>query len=208
MKKQVVLLIALLLSLSAIQQIHGQETETLFDGVASHGGFGGPVIKISDVAGTPGVWVGGRGAWLINLKQGGRAISLGGGGFGLATDHKVPDPNYGEPGTDYYTDIGYGGVEVEFYDRSHRLIHYTMSAMVGGGSLSTRMDNDMEYEGEDSFFLFEPGANIEVNITGFFRIAAGLSYRFTNGISRAGFSDGDFSGISATMTFKFGQLRR
>jgi hypothetical protein len=57
--------------------LYAQQTETLFDGEVSHGGFGGPVVKFSEIAGSAGVWVGGRGGWIINLSEL-HTISLGG----------------------------------------------------------------------------------------------------------------------------------
>lgn len=185
----------------------GQDTQTLFDGVESHGGFGGVVMKVSELDGDAGFWIGGRGAWLINLKEG-HALSLGGGGFGLVSEHEVPDPGYGNPDTTYYAQTGYGGFEIEYFNRTTDLVHFTFSAMIGAGGIGIRSEN-LEETGEeyDPYFLFEPGGNVELNVTEFFRVAAGLSYRFTSGIDKAGFGDGDFSGLAANVTLKFGQLR-
>ena len=41
--------------------------DTLFkSGKVKHGGFGGPVLKVSSIKDSGRVLVGGRGAWLIN----------------------------------------------------------------------------------------------------------------------------------------------
>jgi hypothetical protein len=56
------------------------------------------------------------------------------------------------------------------------------------------------------YFVFEPGAHLEVNFTHFFRVALGRNYRMTSGINRAGFTDDDFSGINGSITFKFGRF--
>lgn len=184
------------------------EMETLFNKDITHGGFGAPMVKVSSVAGEPGVWVGGRGAWFINIGNG-HAISLGGGGFGLATEHEVPDPDYGEAGQTYYAENGYGGFEFEYYNRTHKLVHLTVSSMIGGGTLRAQTHNDSEWNNDDAdhYFVVEPGAHLELNITHFFRISAGVTYRITRGISRAGFTDEDFTGITGMLTLKFGQLQ-
>lgn len=203
--KKVIILIAVLLT--GMTTVKAQEVQTLFGSDVSHGGFGGPVVKFSDVNGDLGVWVGGRGGWIINFDRN-HAISLGGGGYGLATEHRVPDPEFGEPDTDYYALTGYGGFEMEYTNCSYELAHLTLSALIGGGGLMARerdfSDVDNHY---DHYFVFEPGANLEINVTDFFRLMAGISYRLTSGIGSAGFTDDDFSGLNGTITFKFGKFR-
>jgi len=207
MKSITVSVLSLLFLLAGIQTVTAQQTQTLFNGDVTHGGFGGPVFKFSDVAGDLGVWVGGRGGWIINFDRN-HAISLGGGGYGLATEHRVPNQEFGDPETDYFALNGYGGFEMEYTNRSYQLVHLTVSSLIGVGGLMIR---DSEFDDIDTspnhYFVFEPGANLEFNITDFFRVAAGLSYRLTSGISRAGFSDNDFSGMNGTITLKFGKFR-
>lgn len=181
-----------------------QQTETLFDGKATHGGFGGPVVKFSDVAGSAGVWVGGRGGWLINMNEQ-HTISLGGGGYGLVTNHPVLNPQIGDPDTNYYVLNGYGGFEFEYTNKSYKLVHFTVSSLLGGGGLMMReRDYENVEEDVDSYFVFEPGVHAELNVTNFFRISVGAAYRFTSGIGKFGFSDSDFSGLNGVITFKFG----
>ena len=200
-------LFSLLFLFLVSETANAQQTQTLFDGKATHGGFGGPVVKFSDVSGDLGVWVGGRGGWIINFDEN-HAISLGGGGYGLVTDHLVPELNFGDPESEYFAMIGYGGFIFEYTNRSYQLVHFTASTLIGAGGLMIRDGNynDMDHS-PDSFFALEPGLNLELNVTDFFRIGAGLSYRLTSGIGRAGFSDSDFSGLNGTLTFKFGKFR-
>ncbi|MCC5942837.1 MAG: hypothetical protein JJU37_14940 [Balneolaceae bacterium] len=183
---------------------HAQQTETLFDGNVSHGGFGGPVVKFSNVAESGAVWVGGRGGWIINLNEN-HGISLGGGGYGLATNHPASNPQIGDPDSDYYALTGYGGFEFEYTNRSYKLAHFTLSTLIGGGGLMLRERDYEEVEEEvDTYFVLEPGIHAELNVTTFFRISTGLSYRMTSGINKFGFTDSDFSGLNAIITFKFG----
>ena len=204
MKKSATYLLTGLFILAGVSLGHAQKTQTLFSNDVSHGGFGGPVVKFSEVTEDVGVWVGARGGWIINFNDS-NALSLGGGGYGLVTDHPVPDPNFGDPGTDYYALIGYGGFELEYTNLSYCLVHLTLSSLVGAGGLTAR-DQDYNEVDDDSntFFVFEPGANLEINITSFFRLALGASYRMTNGIDRAGFTDDDFTQFNGTATLKFG----
>jgi hypothetical protein len=100
---------------------------------------------------------------------------------------------------------GYGGFEFEYTNRSYKLVHFTASSLIGGGGLMMRERHYDDVEDDvDSYFVFEPGINAELNVTSFFRISAGASYRMTSGISRFGFSDSDFSGMNGIITLKFG----
>lgn len=188
--------------------IQAQETQTLFDGDVTHGGFGGPMIKFEDIRGDFGVWVGGRGGWIINLDDY-HAISIGGGGFGLATNHRVPDDSeLDNDDYDYVATNGYGGFMLEYTNRSYQLLHLTATSLIGAGGFTVRDRNFADIDEEPNpYFVFEPGAHLELNVTSFFRVAAGVSYRLTSGIDKAGFSDSDFSGANATLTFKFGIFR-
>lgn len=182
-----------------------QEAQTLISGNVTHGGFGGPEIKFGTVAGSPGVWVGGRGGWIINAAPN-HAISIGGGGYGLVSDHLAGIQPAGSE--NLYALSGYGGFILEYTNRSYRLAHITVSSLIGAGAVLLR---DKEYETvnedeNDPFFVFEPSLSIELNVTHFFRIAAGAGYRFTNGISDFGYSDSDFSAFTGTLTFKFGKF--
>ncbi|MDG5765867.1 hypothetical protein QA596_00220 [Balneolales bacterium ANBcel1] len=181
-----------------------QQMQTLFDGNVRHGGFGGPVVKFSSIDGKTGVWVGGRGGWILNFSNE-HAISLGGGGYGLVTEHQVPNPSV--PLVSEFAAIGYGGFEMEYTNRTYQLVHFTASTLIGAGGATTRDSDYVEIDSDaNTFFVLEPGLNIEMNVTSFFRIATGVSYFYTSGISKAGLQDSDFSGFKGKLTFKFGSF--
>ncbi len=184
------------------KQAEAREIQTLFHGDITHGGFGGPVIKFGSVDGDLAVWVGGRGGWIINISNE-HTLSLGGGGFGLTTEHRMPvqlDPSVRELAA-----IGYGGFEMEYTNRTYRLIHMTASTLIGAGGITVRDDEvNISEDDPNAFFVLEPGIHAELNVTSFFRIATGLTYRLTSGIDNGGFRDRDFSGFNAQITFKFG----
>ena len=160
-----------LFALTALPQQNAiaQETQTLFQGDVSHGGFGGPVLRFGSVNGSGAVWVGGRGGWIINFSNQ-HSISLGGGGYGLVTEHRLPQPF--DPARKELAAIGYGGLEVEYTNRTYRLVHMTASTLIGAGGITVR-DENMEHLDDDAnaFFVFEPGVHAELNVTSFFRIS-------------------------------------
>lgn len=195
---------SLLLSLVIITDAKSRDMQTLFDGDVKHGGFGGPVVRFGSLDNDLAVWVGGRGGWIINFSSQ-HSISIGGGGYGLVTEHHMPvQPENKET---ELAAVGYGGFEVEYTNQTHRLVHVTTSALIGAGGLTTRNEShEVSDSDPDPFFVFEPGVHAELNVTHFFRIATGVSYRLTNGIDMGGFTDSDFSGFNAVLTFKFGSF--
>lgn len=197
MKLKGIVLFLLLGTVSAIAQ-----EETLINGNIESGGFGGPVVKIGSFNGTTGIVVGGRGGWIIN-----HTYVIGGGGYGLANDIKAKTPG---PNGQRYLSFGYGGLELEYIAGSDRLLHYSVMSLVGVGGVSWR-DNNPNFRTDadsqsDTFFIVEPGLNVTLNVTSYFRISGGVSYRFVSGTQSAATSDADLSGLTGVLTFHFGKF--
>jgi hypothetical protein len=196
------LFILVLCSLSVIAV--AQEAETLIDGDIDHGGFGGPVVKFTSIYEEFGVLAGGRGGWIINFLPD-HTLVLGGGGYGLA--NYIEAGNRATGGERLYLEFGYGGFELEYVNRTRNLTHFSMQLLIGGGSADFREKNDEGGIGEDDpFFALEPGANLMLNVTRFFRIGAGVSYRYIRGLELDSISDSDVSGVAGVLTFKFGSF--
>lgn len=183
-----------------------EEMETLFGTQIRSGGYGGPEVKISPIQDELGVLVGGRGGWIINST-----FSIGGGGYGLVTSHKIK--NYSTTGdTIPYLRCGWGGVFLEYINSSNKLIHFTANTLIGGGGAvyTDEFDDDNKKEiksyENSSFFVIEPGLSIEINIVKNFRIAIGASYRFISGLELSKTKNSDIGGITANIIFKFGSF--
>ncbi|HSR18815.1 MAG TPA: hypothetical protein VLM39_12055 [Ignavibacteriaceae bacterium] len=184
--------------------IFAQEETLIGNGEVSNGGFGGPVVKFTQIKGEPAVLVGGRGGWIIN-----HSFVIGGGGYGLANDIEADIPIYGmysQP----FINFGYGGFEMEYIINSDKIIHFSVATLIGGGGVSYRNDLWNDHEDWDSphdeFFVLEPSANIELNIISFFRINAGVSYRFISGTNLDDLKNSDLAGPAASLTLKFGSF--
>jgi hypothetical protein len=187
--------LVLLLSTNHINAIEREKDETLVTGKYEFGGFGGPVFKFSTLADEFAFLVGGRGGWIIN-----HAISLGGGGYGLAQETVFE----GIPGSPYMQ-FGYGGGIIEFIYRSDKLIHVSLAGLIGGGGFGYAYRDWGYYQEDiDAFFVMEPELNVMMNITEFFRIGAGGSYRYVTGITIENYTNSDLSGFSGNITLKFG----
>jgi len=178
-----------------------QQEETLFSGPTDHGGFGGPVVKFTEVADQFGVFVGGRGGWIIN-----HSLVLGGGGYGLANPN---DFTLILNGIERRLGLGYGGFEMEYIHRWADVGHLTVGALIGAGGASWydwRHEDWGSGSYTDAFFVAEPAVNLEVNLLHFFRFAVGGSYRFVDGVGILGLSDSDLRGLAGSLTFKFGSF--
>jgi hypothetical protein len=165
-------------------------------GEVEHGGFGGPVVRLTSINGEFGVLTGGRGGWIVNHR-----FVLGGGGYGLASTIKAAEVGAPTAGGTDKLEMGYGGPIVEYIIASDRLLHLSVEALVGGGGLTTT-----EGGSSDEFFVAEAGINAMVNVTEFFRMGAGGSYRYIAGADFYDLNSSDLSGGSIVLTFKFGSF--
>lgn len=171
------------------------------DGVG-HGGFGGPVVKFTELDNTFAVLVGGRGGWIIN-----ESFVLGGGGYGLVNQQSfenVPSAS-GNPGR---LTMGYGGLEFEYVHRPAETVHLSLAVLLGGGALMWDPQGQVGSGNRqhDTFFVSEPALNVLFNVTRHFRAGLGVSYRFMQGVELVGLSDRDVSGLTGVVTLKFGRF--
>ncbi|UCD37003.1 MAG: hypothetical protein JSW54_09205 [Fidelibacterota bacterium] len=196
MKTKIVISMLLL----TIAPLSAQE-QTLLSGHSDHGGFGGPTYQLTQFGDQFAFLSGGRGGWIID-----HTIYLGAAGYGLAHHIKMDTG----PQTDHYLNLGYGGLELGAILASNRLIHATVSTLAGGGGanyLYKAWDGDLTDESVmDAFYIIEPSLQLIVNVTRYFRIGMGASYRYVSGVELEGISDDYLSGPSASLTFKFGKF--
>jgi len=211
MEKFGLILFFILLSFSSSQA----EEETLFgNGRITHGGYGGPELKVTQINGEWGLAVGGRGGWIINSS-----LSLGGGGYGVVTKHNV-DYNYSQDqNADIRLNVGWGGAFIEYINSSNKVIHFTVNSLIGAGGASyilyedsNRWDDYNTLKESSAFFVIEPGFTTDINLFKFFRISLGASYRFVSGLELFN-TDGslltdnkDLIGPSFNLCFKFGEF--
>lgn len=190
MKKMFTIISVLLISGS----VWAQE-EILFDGEFTSGGFGGPSFKYSEVLGSGGYFTGGYGGWLINHQ-----FMIGGGGYGLVSKLQSPLDSA-------EINMGYGGAMFQYIHEPNKIYHFTGSILIGAGGID--QVNDTKYHGmgrPNTFFVIEPAVAAEVNITKYFRIEAGVSYRYVSSYSRYGITEADLRNTAFNLTFKFGKF--
>ncbi len=195
MKIIIVLSILIIISIPVKSQ-----QETLISGPIESGVFGGTVVKMTHFGASTGVLVGGRGGWIIN-----RTFTIGGGGYGLVNNVRAKTEG---PDGERYFNMGYGGLELEYIHNYDKLLHYSFYTLIGAGGVNYR---DQEHHDNSInwgrvFFVLEPGANIELNVTEFFRFSFGISYLFVNGLDSRIMTDEDLRGFTGVLTFRFGKF--
>jgi hypothetical protein len=175
------------------------QEETLISKPFHSGGYGGPVWKAGLVNGKFGMFSGGRGGWIIN-----HTLVIGGGGYSSLVD--IETNAISDNDRPLYLEIYYGGGELEYIHNSDKLVHWTIHTLFGSGSAKLKEhapDKTME---TDQFFLLEPSFNMDLNITSWFRLGAGVSYRLALGLDMDIISSSDISGPSGQIIFKFGSF--
>jgi hypothetical protein len=205
MEKMKTILVLAVISLFISFQLYGQEQTLAGNGEMSSSGFGGPVIKYTQIKDKPGVLIGGRGGWIIN-----HTFVIGGGGYGLVTQIEA---DYLFHNDKTYLNFGYGGLELEYIIQSDNVLHFTVYTLIGAGGINYKDNHGNDCNNyydwsfsNDEFFVLEPAINIEVNITSFFRLNTGVNYRFISGVNFDTIKNEDLSGVSGTLTLKFGSF--
>jgi hypothetical protein len=173
----------------------------LLSGNLAHGGYGAPQVKATAVAGQAGLLMGGRGAWVI-----GHSLTLGGGGYGLATRVDAPEQASGSA-TNTAISLGYGGFRAGYIIFPQDMVHFTVGLLIGGGGVSVvekRAQSDIRTLHSASVFVLEPDAAIEVNITPSIRGAIDVSYRYMSDSGIPGLSSSAIGGPAAGAVLAFG----
>ncbi|MCX7995606.1 MAG: hypothetical protein N3A65_07555 [candidate division WOR-3 bacterium] len=175
-----------------------KQDEVLIKGPVDRGGFGGFVLKFTELNGEFAMLLGGRGGVTFN-----RTFGIGGGLYGMVNRMEV---NTTYPIRHFNMDFVYGGIILELIFGSRKLIHLGTHTLIGGGSVQYKRLPDTEPWYDDYFFVLEPALELTLNVTKIFRVDAGCSYRCIYGTELSGISDRGLSGISSHITFKFGKF--
>ena len=142
--------------------------------------------------------MGGQSGWIIN-----HSLVLGGIGYGLVSDVEIEDAQ------NFKLEFGCSGALVEYISSSGKLLHFSIHSMIGAGGVryavkDHKKDHDEVNYDDDVFFVLDPGINLILNVSKNFRIGAGATYRYVNGVEYENLSNSDLSGVSAQVFLKFG----
>lgn len=206
MMKSIILFLAIGVAgvIIPVDEMHAQETQTLISNNITHGGFGAPIFGVTSVNGQPSYLRGVRGAWVINLT-GEHTVNIGLARYRTRTDFSPAEWS----GTD--TDVPdmrtkYGGFELEYINRTYRLVHFSIQTLMGSGTVRYSGNNPDLNKTSDNYFVLQPGVNLNLNITRWFRLGGGLFYRYADGVNLEGTGSNDLSGIVSFVGLRFGKF--
>lgn len=148
----------------------------------------------------------GRAAWLMSRSL----------GFGIAGAGFINDFHYNAVlEEDVNLTGGYGGLLFEpiLFPKSPVHLSFPIIAGVGGIAYtrSSWTNDPWDYreawvEDTETFLFVEPGVELEFNLLKFFRLALGLSYRYTSQINLIDTPSNVLEGVTSGITFKFGKF--
>lgn len=203
--KTIIALLTLFLTVACFTaDAEAQRAETLFSNDVRHGGFGALQYGVTNINGQAAYLRGSRGAWVIRFRDG-HAINIGFGGYRTQTNFDVINPDsFNHDNPEMRTN--YGGFELEYLNRTLNLVHFGVQGLIGSGNVRYA-DKDIDTEKtSDNYFVIQPGANIHLNVTHWFRLSGGVFYRHASNVNLDGTSDSDLSGPSAILALRFGKF--
>lgn len=176
------------------------EPPTLFGGKKTKlGGYGAVEVHYAHINGEDGVLTGGEGALLFDHR-----LAIGIAGYGWSNQQQLtPNQNLEQP----YLHFGYGGLLLRYHVYlPNSPIYFSAAALVGGGAvgLTNTWNGSLYRENTDGFFIVEPELGVHVNFTRWMRLGVDAGYRVTSGISKFGFTDSNFNGVSLGGNVGFG----
>jgi hypothetical protein len=191
MKKYFLLLTGLLL----VSLTSAQSVETIFGkgGPKVRGAYGVAAQKFSSIDGQSANFLGGYGGVMFE-----NGVMIGAGAFALLNGQSIDIQN--DEGT--FRSLTYTGLMVERTFQSAKAIHLTANLLMGAGFIGEqdRLPGGGTYSiSSRGAFVAEPTINVEVNLTRWFRAAAGVGYRWVA-------DKGNYSAPSAILSLKFGKF--
>jgi hypothetical protein len=212
MKRAVFILLLLYVSICSFSQVledksaekrKDDEIRTLIEKSDDIGGYGGLSVLYSQIDAKDAFVFGARGGLIM-----GHIFALGIAGTGFINDSHLDnalDRNVSLAG-------GYGGMFFEPIIFPKFPIHISVPVLIGiGGVAYTSIEigeweNDYFVEDSESFLVAEPGIEMEMNITKFFRFSMGAYYRYTSEIELLNTDKDVLNGFSFGVNFKFGKF--
>ena len=184
------------------------EVQTIFSRNKSNGGYGAITFGYTQIDGKDAFISGGRGAFIFDHSL---AIGLAGYGFVNNLDYHT---YYDSHPLDYTLAGGYGGIFIEPIVGGTKPVHVSFPVLFGLGGVALIEDYGWDYWevhpfnelDHDLFFVLEPAAELEFNLTRWFRIAASASYRFTSKIDLYDTDEDVLRGLNFGLTCKFGKF--
>lgn len=162
-------------------QGQGDSTKYLFSEKTVLSGFGSPFVEFSSVNKQFAVCLGGGGAMMIN-----QTLFLGGYFEGILTTHYRTDLQSIVYDENPKISFEHGGIWLGYIYEHKKAIHGGFSMKLGWGEIDL-MDGqggnpESDYNYTDRIFTIQPQAELELNLTKWFKANLGFGYRIVTGI--------------------------
>lgn len=190
------------------QEIPVKETKTLLGSGTKVRGFGSLDMRMTEFNDELGLLMGVHGGIILNNHF---VIALG--GYGLTSNYLIENT---EGSDELYMYGGYGGLILGAIFSPKEVIHIYTPVLIGAGGMEI---TDRDYLNgfhrppsfgtfieNSAFFVVEPGIEVEINLTRFFKIGIGASYRLIRESDLETVSNSDLSGFSGGLSLKFGKF--
>lgn len=111
-------------------------------------------------------------------------------------------------------EMGYAGLFIEPAIAPKVPIHFSFPILIGAGSAIYYDNANQNFEGHngwvtvdnDIFYIIEPGAEMELNMTKHTRLCLGVKYRFISDLNLVNTKSDAFNGLYYGLTLKFGKF--
>lgn len=204
-KNTTILLFLFFISFSVYSQDRSNDAQFIFSGGSEIKGFGSFEMKLTPIADKTSLFIGASGGVTVN-----KFFILGLSGYGLASGTELTGAISSKK---LRLNGGYGGLLVGFNIFPREVVHLTIPIVFGVGRMyitdpnyfQTTSDSDYTIE-KSAFMVVEPGANLEFNVTPFFRLGTGASYRYVQGLNLTNLTDEQLLGWAINLSLKFGKF--
>jgi hypothetical protein len=217
MKKFFLLMLLTVSTVAAFTQNDDQENssrksddiQTLMGKNNTVGGYGAISVAYTQIENRDAFVFGAKGGILM-----GHIFTMGLGGSGFFNDVHTDLAT----GKDLSLAGGYGGVYFEPILLPRFPVHVSFPILIGAGGVAIVSVSDdgqdwsdnYKSEASDAFMVIEPGMEVELNITRYFRFCLGAYYRYTSNVD---IEDPELTvptdilnGFTGGVTFKFGRF--
>lgn len=187
-----------------IEEIKPKKMKTLAGSSGRVTGFGALELRVTEIKNDLALMPGVSGGLIFDHN-----FILGLGGYGLATEIGFTGLL---PNDRLYLYGGYGGLILGGIIAPNEVIHINIPVLIGAGGAYISENgfdddfNENDFDESSAFFVVEPGIELEINVTNFFRIGIGGSYRWVKESDLVNISDSDLTNYSGHFALKFGKF--
>jgi len=192
------LAVVLTISIAAQDNEHkttDNEYQTIFgNGDLKISGFGAPIMNFTYIEKDFAYMIGGGAGVIINN------LFFGAYGMGAINELNLKDDNNSS------IEFAHGGLWLGYTMFHNKAIHPVFHTRIGWGTIYqyTAVDNFVyDPSTSDHFFILSPTAEVEVNLSRFFKLGIGSTYDFIFNV-QSPYETGDFTHPSLFISFKFG----